>query len=174
MNKRGLFVILVLSMFLISGCYTSSESILEEKRTEIKQKMADISKDVAKKEEPKEEIKEEPCPEFPDLKLSIIWDKKGIIITKYYFSNEKGVDYEGWKLAGGWYWYLTSNYVTYCFKGFKEGQNTNYYYCGDDDSPVIAVKSITDKDGNILETIERNIIFVFDSSTETLVETICT
>ncbi|MBI2146257.1 hypothetical protein HYU22_02885 [Candidatus Woesearchaeota archaeon] len=119
---------------------------------------------------PTKPVKDEDCPNL-NL-LNITENSDGEWIVRFWeYKLERGdesADIAGWKLSGGLYWYA-------CRKGERVGENSNYYYCGDDTDSYgipIAKKTVVDTKGNIINVIERNFILVFNENKE-YVKTIC-
>ena len=103
----------------------------------------------------KVELAQEDCP-----KLDMFKPKQNIIDKSLYSVEwQKDKDYGGWTINCGLT--CTSN----CRKGNEEGENINYYYCGKNFLDEIQLKkTITDKEGNILEIITKNVVIVYNNN----------
>ncbi len=86
-------------------------------------------------------------------------------------------EYEGWKIAP----YDTNTMLgfnfgqIYCHKGSKQGQNPNYWYCGDQSSQTTMAfmqKTIINSDGSIGKTIKQSFYNVYDENQQ-FVKTVC-
>jgi len=73
---------------------------------------------------------------------------------------------DGWKVQQ-----IYSYDVVLCHKGNKEGQNINYWYCGDDNLAYVS-KTFMNKDGTIGETKKIAFINVYDED-QMFIKTLC-
>lgn len=85
--------------------------------------------------------------------------------------------FEGWQIAP----YDTNtmlgfNFGTiYCHKGSKQGQNPNYWYCGDQSSQTTMAfmqKTMINSDGSIGKTVKQSFYNIYDENQQ-FVKTVC-
>ena len=86
-------------------------------------------------------------------------------------------EFDGWTIAP-----YDSNTVLgfnfgriYCHKGNREGQNTNYWYCGDQSSQTTMAfmqKTLVNSDRTIGKTIKQSFVNVYDNDGH-FIKTVC-
>lgn len=98
---------------------------------------------------------QEDCPE-----LNMFKPKQNMFDDNLY-----SIHYEEDKVYDGWKIQCVVSCSTNCRKGEKEGENVNYYYCGKNSLDSFTLeKTITDKDGKILEVVTKDVVIIFDKS----------
>lgn len=98
---------------------------------------------------------QEDCPE-----LNMFKPKQNMFDENLYSIHyEENKVYDGWKIQ------CIVACSTNCRRGEKEGENINYYYCGKNSLDSFTLeKTITDKDGKILEVVTKDAVIIFDKS----------
>ncbi len=108
---------------------------------------------------PKTEIQksQEDCPQLDEIN---VFEWKSILGSTYMRLNNSfnGKTYEGYNVT----WSL---YVQ-CEQGHKEGDNIRLWYCGKYSDPILDTihlkKIITDKEGNIIQIINKKAYNIYD------------
>jgi len=109
------------------------------------------------------------CPQFSDIKR--MYNGEIIETLWYSWTDGKTASVDGWELGGG-YENWQGKFVG-CYKGTRENENINYYYCGEDSiSPLLAIKKTVDSTGSIKKVSEQEVIIVLDSEGKAI-ETMC-
>lgn len=81
-------------------------------------------------------------------------------------------EYEGWKIDS-----YDSTFNIHCYKGYKEGQKSNYWYCGEDASSIqfpiaFMQKTLKNSDGSIGKTIKQSFYNIYDENQQ-FIKTVC-
>jgi len=164
---KVLFVaLLVVGILLFSGCTSqppTGQASLGSAQSETTETISSTNNNKA----------EEDCPNLSSLPIDF---EKGDSYSSYdyklYVHQPVQLVFDGWTLE--YEEYKSSAWdaiVIYCNKGSKKGENINYYYCHPSFNTLSKMlginynyltKTITDKDGTILETKELSPILVYE------------
>ncbi len=109
------------------------------------------------------QVAQENCPSLSTLKPRQNAFDKDLYTVDY----EENKLYDGWKIRCGF------TCSTNCRKGKEVGENVNYYYCGKNVIDTFTLeKTITDKQGNILEVITKDAVITYNQNLK-YVDTVC-
>ncbi len=80
-------------------------------------------------------------------------------------------EYDGWKVDS-----YFSTFNIHCYKGSREGQNPDYWYCGEGASVEFPIafmqKTMINSDGSIGKTIRQSFYSIYDNNQQ-FVKTVC-